>query len=132
MSNQTGTVITVKDYIIEVEFLGDPKPEINQLLSKAGDPEVKLQVFKSAGKDRFYCIGLAKHERLVRGSEVDNTGSFLEIPVGEALLGRVVNLFGEPVDGKGPVSTTESRPIFPKKGESEAAPLPTIKAIPEP
>ena len=45
------------------------------------------------------------------GDQVKRTGRIMEVPVGEALLGRVVNALGQPVDGKGPINTTQARPI---------------------
>ncbi|MED4831789.1 F0F1 ATP synthase subunit alpha, partial [Geobacillus stearothermophilus] len=54
---------------------------------------------------------LGPYTGIKEGDEVRRTGRIMEVPVGEALIGRVVNPLGQPVDGLGPVETTETRPI---------------------
>ena len=67
-------------------------------------------------EDETVSVALLSNENSVReGSQVKRTGKVLSVPVGEALLGRVVDALGAPIDGKGPISTKETRPI-----ESEA------------
>ncbi len=94
MQSNYGKIISVKGYIAEVEFLSDPYPEINQLLILKDNTQSKMQVFKSASATSFYCIVLYGHEYLYRGAIIENTFKFLEVPVGEKLLGRIIDLFG--------------------------------------
>ena len=78
---------------------------------------------------------LSNNNNIKEGSAVKRTGKVLSVPVGEALLGRVVNALGEPIDGKGAIETRESRPIESEapgiiERKSVAVPLQTgIKAI---
>lgn len=66
-------------------------------------------------QDNVGCVLLGSEEGIKEGDIVKRTGKVVEVPVGEALVGRVVNALGQPLDGKGPIKTQETRPI-----ESEA------------
>ena len=63
------------------------------------------------GGGRVRCIALGSTDGMVRGQECVDTGSPVRVPVGKATLGRVFNLIGEPVDGRGPVQADEYWPI---------------------
>src|SRR5690349_10532334 len=56
-------------------------------------------------------IILGEYTKIEEGSEVKTTGKLLQVPVGDAMLGRVVNALGQPIDGKGPIATTQTLPI---------------------
>src|SRR5260370_12825740 len=62
-------------------------------------------------EDQVRAVILGDYGHLHEGDEVRTTGRLLEVPVGEALIGRVVNPLGQPLDGKGPVKTTNTLPI---------------------
>lgn len=62
-------------------------------------------------EDNVGAVVLGSDEGIKEGDIVKPTGSVVEVPVGEALIGRVVNALGQPIDGKGPIRTTETRPI---------------------
>jgi F-type H+-transporting ATPase subunit alpha len=62
-------------------------------------------------RDSVGAVVLGNYENLAEGDKVQCTGRILEVPVGEALLGRVVNSLGHPIDGKGPLNTNQSSPI---------------------
>ena len=70
---------------------------------------------------------LGPYTDIREGDQVKRTGRIMEVPVGEALLGRVVNPLGQPVDGKGPINTTEFRPV-----ESPAPGVMDRKSVHEP
>ncbi len=106
-----GRVIGIDGAVVEVEFLR-VKPRIYDMLVLKNDTEVKLQVQKSSRIDCFYCIALGPLYKIHRGSIVINTDQQLLTPVGNEVLGRVMNVFGEAKDGKGPIVTKESRPIY--------------------
>ncbi len=79
-------------------------------------------------EDETVSVALLSNENDIReGSSVKRTGSVLSVPVGEALLGRVVDALGQPVDGKGPIATTEVRPA-----EAEAPGIIERKSVPVP
>ena len=128
--NDTGTVMTVGDGIATVYGLENCMS--NELL------EFSDNVFGMAlnlEKDFVGAVLLGSDENIKEGDSVKRTGKIVSVPVGEALLGRVVNALGQPIDGKGPIITEHSRPIeTPAPGiierQSVNRPLQTgIKAI---
>ena len=62
-------------------------------------------------EDNVGIVILGPYTEIREGDEVKRTGRIMEVPVGEAILGRVVNPLGQPIDGLGPIETTEFRPI---------------------
>jgi F-type H+-transporting ATPase subunit beta len=69
------------------------------------------EVQQQLGGNRVRCVALGTTDGLVRGMQVIDTGKPVSVPVGKETLGRVFNLLGEPIDGRGPVNATEWRPI---------------------
>lgn len=109
-----GKVIGIKDFIVEVRFDGDVKPEPTTVLTLEEDPLVKMQVFGSSDVSTFYCVALSPIERFHRGALVLNTGESLKMPVGDKILGRVMDIFGSPRDGQGKISREKMRGIYQK------------------
>jgi len=107
-----GKVISVTEAVIEVEFMTDPRPRLRDVLVLEKDPTIKMQVMKSSDNTRFYCIGLSKVRSVKRGDIVCDTGESLKIPVGAGILGRVMNVFGEPKDGLGEIKYDKLNPVF--------------------
>jgi F-type H+-transporting ATPase subunit beta len=95
---------------VEVEFLG-VKPALNDVLVLKGSPEVSMVVNSSSGRNTFYCLAMSDTIRLYRGAEVLGTKESITFPVGQGMLGRVVDMFGEPLDGGGELKETERKPI---------------------
>jgi len=112
IENTEGKIINVKDVVIEVEFSGRLKPDIHDVLTLKDDVSVRLQVVESAAPSRFYCINLSGAKPICRGDVVVNTKEKLKVPVGEEVLGRVMDLFGNPLDGLGSIDTKEKLEIF--------------------
>jgi F-type H+/Na+-transporting ATPase subunit beta len=110
MSKHAGKIISVVGSIVEVEFIKD-KPRIFDVLVMDEFPDLRLQVYRSAGKDSFYCIALGPLYKLYRGAVVTNTGEQLSVPVGEGVLGRIMDMFGAPKDGQGPIEQETRRPV---------------------
>ncbi|KKR85804.1 MAG: ATP synthase subunit beta [Candidatus Woesebacteria bacterium GW2011_GWB1_41_10] len=111
MKIKIGKIISVTGQVAEVEF-EDTYPTINEVLTLKGDAAVKLYVSQSAGKSVFYCTILVGRRKLARGSVVTGRGETLSMPVGPSLLGRVVDAFGNPIDGKGKIEYSGQREIF--------------------
>ena len=109
-----GKIVGINGHIIEVEFLGSTKPRINNILFLEDDVDAKLQVVKSSDNTTFYCIALSPPELLARGKRVIDSEKPLEIPVGDAVLGRVMDIFGTAVDGLGEIKRDIQKPIFQK------------------
>ena len=112
-SEVTGRVIGVKGFVVEVEFLADKSPKLHDILLLKDEDGVKMQVFRSSTKNNFYCLCLSNVEKVYRGAKIINTNKPLHVPVGEGVLGRVIDVFGGPVDGRGPIPEgTEYHPIY--------------------
>jgi F-type H+-transporting ATPase subunit alpha len=62
-------------------------------------------------EDQVGTVLLGEYQEIKEGDEVRRTGKIMAVPVGEALVGRVVNALGQPIDGKGPIATSETRPV---------------------
>ena len=113
LEKNKGKVIGVRGVLVEIEFNSDPKPNIYDVLFLVDNPSVKFQVVESSDVSKFFCINLSQDISAVRrGSLVVNTGERLKVPVGNGVLGRVMNLFGEPVDGEGPISADKTVEII--------------------
>ncbi|CAM4369810.1 F0F1 ATP synthase subunit alpha [Paenibacillus macerans] len=103
---EVGTVIQVGDGIARVHGLENAMA--NELL------EFENGVFGLALNLEESNVGvviLGPYSEIREGDQVKRTGQIMQVPVGEAMLGRVVNPLGQPVDGKGPIETTEFRPV---------------------
>lgn len=105
-TSEIGTVIEVGDGIARVHGLQNAM--VNELLEFPGGVKGMAQNLE---EDNIGCILLGEFEHIKDGDPVKRTGRIIEVPVGEALIGRVVNAIGEPIDGKGPIETTKSRPV---------------------
>lgn len=111
MEETTGKIKSIKGNIVEVKFEGE-RPQIHDLLCLKEDTSVILEVYTSSNEMAFFCFALTQPEKLYRGAEIINTHKSIEIPVGTEVLGRVMNLFGEAVDGKGKIKTTYKKSIY--------------------
>lgn len=111
MDKNNGKVITIRGQVVEVAF-AKSKPAIHDLVVLKDDESVKMQVYGSSGPSTYFCILLTKSDALFRGAIVVNTQNPIQIAVGTATLGRVINLFGEPKDGLGPLKKSETWPIY--------------------
>lgn len=113
METNEGKVKSIRGQVVEVEFIGD-KPSVNHIVVLKNDPSVKLQVYSSSGASSFYCLALSDTRWISRGSVVVNTAEPLSVPVGDQVLGRVIDVFGNPRDGQVAVTGEEKRPIYSK------------------
>ena len=112
MIMNSGKIIAILGQIVEVEFGAHQSPRIHDVLYLEDDPAVKLEVYTSSAKNTFYCLLFSSSKSLRRGKVVVNSGSPIKIPVGEITLGRAIDIFGNPLDGKGELKQSESLPIF--------------------
>ena len=101
-----GTVIQVADGIARIHGLQNAMQ--GELLEFPG--EVYGMVL-NLEEDNVGCVLLGNDKNINEGDTVKTTGRVVEVPVGDAMLGRVVNALGQPIDGKGPIETTKFRPI---------------------
>ncbi len=119
----TGKVVSVKGQIIEVEF-PEEKPRIYDVLIDQKDPTIKMEVYTSASPNSFFCLALTHVTSLHHGSVVTNTGQPIKVPVGEEVLGRVIDTLGEAQDGMGEIKVKELRPIIAKDVSFENVHIP--------
>lgn len=110
-SNQQGKIISVRNEIVVVEFHTDHKPAISDVLTLDNDDSVTLEVFRSSSNNHFYCLALDGSHKLARGQSVRNTNKSLQIPIGESILGRAIDVFGNAHDSKPEIETEEYYPI---------------------
>ena len=113
---KTGKVIQVIGATFDAEFPEGHLPSIyNALTIKSNFKGIVVdlvgEVQQHLGGRRVRCVGLGSTDGLVRGMEVVDTGAPVTVPVGEGTLGRVFNVLGQEIDGRGPVKATEYRPI---------------------
>jgi F-type H+-transporting ATPase subunit alpha len=101
-----GTVVTVTDGIVRVHGLADVK--YGEMLEFPGG---SFGLALNLEQDSVGAVVLGEYKHIGEGDTVKTTGRILEVPVGEALLGRVVDALGNPIDGKGPIKATRNAPI---------------------
>ena len=111
MANAKGKVTQVIGAVVDVQF-DDHLPEIlNALETDNNGNRLVLEVAQHLGENTVRTIAMDATEGLVRGQEVTDTDGPISIPVGNATLGRILNVVGEPVDEGAPVNATERRAI---------------------
>ena len=121
----TGHIAQVMGAVVDVKFANVKElPAILTALEcdNHGNKLV-LEVAQHLGEEVVRCIAMDTTDGLVRGMEVINTGHPIEVPVGPGLLGRIVNVIGEPVDGRGDIKAKTYFPIH------REAPLPNNQLI---
>ncbi|MDP5350018.1 MAG: F0F1 ATP synthase subunit beta [Paracoccaceae bacterium] len=111
MANAKGKITQVIGAVVDVQF-GDHLPEIlNALTTDNNGKKLVLEVAQHLGEGTVRAIAMDATEGLVRGQEVLDTAGPIMVPVGNATLGRILNVTGDPVDEKGAVNADEHRPI---------------------
>ena len=105
-AHNEGTIVAVTDGIVRIHGLADVMSY--EMLEFPGNT---FGLALNLERDSVGAVVLGEYTHLSEGDSVKCTGRVLEVPVGEALLGRVVNSLGEPIDGKGPIEATQTSPI---------------------
>jgi F-type H+-transporting ATPase subunit beta len=113
-----GKVVEVVGPVVDVEFSAENLPPIYQALRIQDDGELSsnpidiiVEVAQHLGENRVRAISMQSTDGLVRGMKAIDTGGPISTPVGDATLGRVIGVTGDPVDGLGPVESEERWPI---------------------
>ena len=107
----TGKIAQVIGAVVDVQFDGDLPEILNALETDNAGNRLVLEVAQHLGERTVRTIAMDSTEGLVRGQEVKDTGGPISVPVGEATLGRIINVIGDPVDEAGPVEAQETRAI---------------------
>ncbi len=116
-----GRIVEVMGPVVDVVFSEGAPPPINTALEiplpdklkkmTQGMEKLVIEVSMHLGDDHFRCVSMGPTDGLTRGMEVIDTGLPIEVPVGKATLGRVMNVLGEPVDELGPIKSEKKYPI---------------------
>ena len=109
-----GKVTQIISAIVDVKFMGGAQlPNIlNALQCKNNGQKLVLEVAQHIGDNTVRCIAMDSTDGLTRGTEVIDTGEPIQIPVGISTLGRIMNVIGEPVDEKGPITSKTYSSIY--------------------
>ena len=117
--NRTGKITQVIGAVLDIKFGSDNLPEINDAIdiqTKDGGKLV-VEVAQHLGDDTVRCIAMGPTDGLVRGMEAQATGGPISVPVGEATLGRIFNVLGDPIDNKPAPEGANRLPIHRKAPE---------------
>ena len=110
-ANNVGTITQVMGAVVDVRFEGHLPAILNALECDHGGIRLVLEVAQHLGENTVRTIAMDITEGLVRGKEVVDTGAPISVPVGPETLGRILNVVGDPVDERGPVTTSHKLPI---------------------
>jgi len=105
----TGKIVQVIGPVVDVEFQPGQLPAIYNALKirRDGGEDMTVEVAQHLGESTVRTVAMQPTDGLVRGTPVEDTGQPISVPVGREVLGRILNVVGEPVDGLGPVSTKQ-------------------------
>ena len=106
----TGRIVAIKGPVVDVHFPLE-LPSIYNALEVQNEKKLILEVFEHLNNHITRCLSMLPTSGLQLGMPVEDTGGVLRVPVGLELQGRIVNVFGHPVDNRGPVNTKETAPI---------------------
>ena len=109
--NNVGAISQIMGAVVDVKFEGDLPEILNALEITHDDKRFVLEVAQHLGESQVRTIAMDTTDGLMRGQEVIDTGSPIEMPVGPETLGRILNVIGEPVDERGPVVTKNKASI---------------------
>src|SRR5919112_1236097 len=115
--NSMGRVVQVIGPVVDVAFDSAELPEINTALLVTNpsidkrEDNLTVEVAQHLGEHMVRCVAMDNTDGLVRGQAVKNTGAPISVPVGPEVLGRIMNVVGEPVDEMGPVNAKKRSPI---------------------
>ena len=111
MDKDHGKVVRITGQIVEVEF-AENSPNLHDILILEDDTTTKMEVMKSSGPSTFYSLCFSETTSIYRGAVVINTKGPVTVPVGEGVLGRVMDIFGNQLDGLGEIKHSERKTIY--------------------
>lgn len=126
----TGKIKQVSGSVVDVSFPEGKLPKIKEGLKVSVDDGTRvMEVAQHLGDNTVRCIMLSESEGLARGMEVIATGSNIQVPVGDATLGRVFNVLGEPIDGGAPISDSTEKWSIHRKAPSFEDQSPAVEIL---
>ena len=110
---QEGKISQIIGPVVDVDFPEGQLPSILDALTitRADGTKLVLETQQHLGEERVRTVSMESTDGLVRGLSVANTGRPIQVPVGLEVLGRMLNVVGEPIDGRGPVHTAKTYSI---------------------
>ena len=111
MASSKGRITQVMGAVVDVQFDSHLPEILNALETQNEGQRLILEVAQHLGENTVRTIAMDSSEGLVRGAEVEDTGSPISVPVGNPTLGRILNVVGEPVDEQGAIKAEELRSI---------------------
>ncbi len=117
MEANTGKVVQVMGPVVDVEFLPGQLPNISSALKMTNsfinedEDNLVVEVAQHLGENTVRCVAMDTTDGLTRGQAVKDTGKPISMPVGKEVLGRIMNVVGDPVDDMGPIATDARTPI---------------------
>lgn len=114
MDNYIGKIKSIKGSIVEIELEQSLSPSLGEVLTSADNQEIRLEVYSQI-KNSILALSLTETSKLHRNMSIITTGNPLLIPIGTEVLGRAINLFGQPEDTKGEIKSPALMPIYSKK-----------------
>ena len=108
-----GTIIAINGFVLEIEFDNDKLPDLKTaLIYNTYQGEYIAEVVEHSGINTVKAIAIGEVSGVSRGDKVYNSGNTLHIPVGKAVLGRMLNVYGNPIDGLPAVKTKQFHSIY--------------------
>lgn len=109
--NFVGKVKAVSGQIVIIEIQSQNLPNLGDILTSREDSSIQMEVYSYFEREIF-CFSLTEIGKIYRNMLIYNTGNQIIIPVGSGTLGRLMNIYGDEEDGKGPIKTTARMPIY--------------------
>ena len=124
MANATGQVVQVQGGVVDCAFPPGELPNVYDAIEvpRDGAEPLILEVQRHLGDSLVRTVAMDTTDGLRRGARARGTGSPIRVPVGEATLGRVFNVLGRPIDGRGPVEAARTYPIHRRRRPSRTNP----------
>ncbi len=110
-SKSQGTIMSIRGQIVEIACL-DQQPKLQELMTSPEIPNLRMEVIRFAPTGNVVCVAMGNLNGVRRGIKVVGTGQTIEVPVGDNTKGRIMNLFGDPVDGGGEIDRGRTVSIY--------------------
>ena len=107
-------VTGVRGQVVVVSCISDYRPALRELLTSPEDLELRLEVHSYKSDHEMYCLLLSPRDRVYRNLDISTTGEQITIPVGKSVMGRIIDLYGNPKDGLGPLEEKSEKSIYKK------------------
>lgn len=116
VTKPVGKVRGVIGQIVRIDCDGEYRPALRELLVAEGEAEIFLEAYAYEDQHTLFCLLLSDVDQVPRNTRIVSSGGQITIPVGDAVLGRVVDLYGRPIDGGGKVESEVTRTIYHPRG----------------